>query len=92
MNRYLIFNVVSLQILSSWPILSINSYDLNHNNRIVKVENDRVTFLYRDHSDEKLKPITVDADEFIRRFFLHALPDNFYRIRYYPESRIKRTL
>jgi hypothetical protein len=53
------------------------------NNRIVKVENDRVTFLYRDHSDGKLKPITVDADEFIRRFFLHALPDNFYRIRYY---------
>jgi Putative transposase. len=45
------------------------------NNRIVKVENDRVTFLYRDHSDGKLKPITVDADEFIRRFFLHALPD-----------------
>ncbi|ETR70493.1 MAG: transposase [Candidatus Magnetoglobus multicellularis str. Araruama] len=53
------------------------------NNRIVKVENDRVTFLYRDHSDGDLKSITVDVDEFIRRFFLHVLPDNFYRIRYY---------
>ncbi|KPA19557.1 Transposase, IS801/IS1294, partial [Candidatus Magnetomorum sp. HK-1] len=53
------------------------------NNRIVKVDNDKVTFLYRDHSDGDLKPITVDVDEFIRRFFLHALPGNFYRIRYY---------
>jgi len=53
------------------------------NNRIVQVENDKVTFLYRDHSDGELKPITVEVDEFIRRFFLHSLPDNFYRIRYY---------
>ncbi len=27
--------------------------------------------------------MTLSADEFIRRFLLHALPDGFHRIRYY---------
>jgi len=27
--------------------------------------------------------MTLDADEFIRRFLLHTLPDNFHRIRHY---------
>ena len=27
--------------------------------------------------------MTLDADEFIRRFLLHVLPDGFQRIRYY---------
>ena len=27
--------------------------------------------------------MTLDAEEFIRRFLLHALPDGFHRIRYY---------
>jgi hypothetical protein len=27
--------------------------------------------------------MTLDADEFIRRFLLHVLPDRFQRIRYY---------
>ncbi|SRR6266700_5995923 len=27
--------------------------------------------------------MTVSADEFIRRFLLHVLPDGFHRIRYY---------
>lgn len=27
--------------------------------------------------------MTLDAEEFIRRFLLHALPDGFQRIRYY---------
>jgi Putative transposase len=27
--------------------------------------------------------MTLDADEFIRRFLLHALPDRFHRIRHY---------
>jgi Transposase zinc-binding domain/Putative transposase len=29
------------------------------------------------------KVMTLDADEFIRRFLLHALPDGFHRIRHY---------
>ena len=27
--------------------------------------------------------MTLDADEFIRRFLLHTLPDGFHRIRHY---------
>ena len=27
--------------------------------------------------------MTLDADEFIRRFLLHVLPDGFQRIRHY---------
>jgi hypothetical protein len=27
--------------------------------------------------------MTLSAEEFIRRFLLHALPDGFQRIRYY---------
>ena len=33
--------------------------------------------------DGKTKVMTLDADEFIRRFLLHALPDGFHRIRHY---------
>jgi hypothetical protein len=36
---------------------------------------------YRDHSQQKT--MTLSADEFIRRFLLHVLPDAFQRIRYY---------
>lgn len=54
------------------------------NNRIVSVEDDKVTFTYRDRSDKNtLKDITVKAEEFIRRFLLHILPDGFMKIRYF---------
>jgi hypothetical protein len=54
------------------------------NHRIVNVENGKVSFTYRDRKDnDKLKIMTLDADEFIRRFLLHVLPDDFMRIRYY---------
>ncbi|MGO9427988.1 transposase, partial [Rhodoblastus sp.] len=36
---------------------------------------------YRDHNRQKV--MTVAADEFIRRFLLHVLPEGFHRIRYY---------
>jgi hypothetical protein len=36
---------------------------------------------YRDGSQQKTMPLS--ADEFIRRFLLHVLPDSFHRIRYY---------
>jgi hypothetical protein len=54
------------------------------NNRIVKLEDDKVTFRWRDYRDEnKTKLMTVDVFEFIRRFLLHILPDGFMKIRYY---------
>src|SRR5439155_18837127 len=36
---------------------------------------------YRDNDHQKT--MTLSADEFIRRFLLHVLPDGFQRIRYY---------
>jgi hypothetical protein len=54
------------------------------NNRLVSHENDRVTFRWKDYADgNKQKLMTVDGTEFIRRYFLHVLPDHFVRIRYY---------
>jgi len=52
------------------------------NHRILSLENEQVTFTYRDRSDgDKLKPMTLAATEFIRRFLLHVLPDGFVKIR-----------
>lgn len=54
------------------------------NNRLVKMENKKVTFRWRDYSDgSQNKLMTLNASEFIRRFLLHILPDNFVKIRHY---------
>jgi hypothetical protein len=54
------------------------------NSRLVALAGDRVSFRWRDYRHHnKSKVMTVAADEFIRRFLLHALPDGFHRIRHY---------
>jgi predicted Zn-ribbon and HTH transcriptional regulator len=54
------------------------------NDRILKVENGEVTLSYRDRRDKDRKTsITLDAQEFIRRFLLHVLPEGFMRIRHF---------
>ncbi len=54
------------------------------NHRIVKVEDDEVSFRWRDYADNnKHKIMTVKAHEFIRRVLLHVLPDRFVKIRHY---------
>ena len=54
------------------------------NHRIVRMENDRISFRWRDYADSnRTKIMTVDAAEFIRRFLLHILPDRFVKIRHY---------
>lgn len=54
------------------------------NERILKVENGRVIFLWRDYADgDKKKVMTLDAEEFIRRFLLHVLPDRYVKIRHF---------
>ena len=54
------------------------------NHRLVKTEDDSVSFRWRDYADNnKSKIMTVSADEFIRRFLLHVLPDRFVKIRHY---------
>jgi predicted Zn-ribbon and HTH transcriptional regulator len=54
------------------------------NERILSVQNGQVTFTYRDRKDkDRLKSMTLDAQEFIHRFLLHVLPDGFMRIRHF---------
>lgn len=54
------------------------------NNRILSIDNGQVSFKWRDYKDDsKWKVMTVSANEFIRRFLIHILPDRFMKIRYY---------
>jgi hypothetical protein len=54
------------------------------NDRLVSLEGDQVTFRYRDSTDhDRIKQMTLEAVEFIRRFLLHVLPDHFMKIRHY---------
>lgn len=54
------------------------------NNRIKSIDNNQVSFEYRDRADDNMvKTLKVPAHEFIRRFLLHLLPENFMKIRYF---------
>ena len=54
------------------------------NNRLISLDNGRVTFRWKDYqAGNKQKHMTLDAEEFIRRFLLHVLPAGFVRIRHY---------
>ena len=54
------------------------------NERIKDVSNGKVTFEYKDYKDNgKIKEMTITAEEFIRRFLLHVLPEKFTKIRHY---------
>jgi len=54
------------------------------NSRLVAFDGERVTFKWKDYrakGEARYKLMTLDADEFIRRFLIHVLPDGFHRIR-----------
>lgn len=54
------------------------------NHRIKNIENDKVTFSYKDYRQGAVtKEMTLEALEFIRRFAMHILPKGFVRIRHY---------
>src|SRR5882762_3578003 len=54
------------------------------NSRLVSLANAEVAFRWKDYRHHgKTKLMTLAADEFIRRFLLHTLPDGFHRIRHY---------
>ena len=54
------------------------------NSRLVALSGNEVSFRWRDYRHHnKNKVMTLTAEEFIRRFLLHALPDGFHRIRHY---------
>ena len=52
--------------------------------RLLDIDNGHVSFHWKDYRDDNQRKImTLSADEFIRRFLLHVLPEGFQRIRYY---------
>jgi len=54
------------------------------NHRLLAIDDNHVIFSWRDYRDgARMKPMTLEAQEFIRRFLLHVLPDGFQRIRHY---------
>ena len=54
------------------------------NSRLLSLVDGKVTFRWKDYRHhDKPKLMTLGADEFIRRFLLHTLPDGFHRIRHY---------
>jgi hypothetical protein len=52
--------------------------------RILALQEGRVTFSWRDRSDNNcLKTLTLPAQQFVGRFLLHILPPGFVKIRFY---------
>ncbi len=54
------------------------------NDRLVEHADGRVRFRWKDYADhDRVKILTLEVDEFIRRFLLHILPSRFMRIRHF---------
>ena len=54
------------------------------NHRLLAVDRQAVTFSWKDYAHaNQLRTLTLDPDEFMRRFLLHVLPTHFVRIRAY---------
>lgn len=56
------------------------------NRRLVAMDENGVTFRWKDYRTKgrtRHKTMTLDANEFMRRFLLHVLPSGFHRIRHY---------
>src|SRR5215212_6641123 len=60
------------------------------NSRLLALDERGVTFRWKDYRARDgatgrawIKTMTLSADEFIRRFLLHVLPDGLHRIRHY---------
>lgn len=54
------------------------------NNRLVDHGDGRVRFRWRDYADhDRVKVMTLETDEFLRRFLLHVVPRGFMRIRHF---------
>ena len=56
------------------------------NHRLLSGEDGQISFSYKDYSSadpQRERVMTLKADEFIRRFLLHAVPAGYQRIRHY---------
>jgi len=54
------------------------------NHRLLKLDDGHVTFRYKDYAEaQRQKTMTLDAEEFLRRFVQHVLPKGFVKVRHY---------
>jgi hypothetical protein len=54
------------------------------NHRLVAITDDTVSFRWKDYRHgSQMRTLTLDVDEFLRRFLRHVLPKRFVRIRYF---------
>jgi hypothetical protein len=54
------------------------------NHRLLAFDGEHITFRWRDYAHgNKSRVMTLHAIEFLRRFFLHVLPQGFVRIRHF---------
>lgn len=53
------------------------------NHRLLNMDETGVRFRWHDYRDNKMKVMTLDGAEFLRRFCQHILPRGFVRIRHY---------
>jgi hypothetical protein len=54
------------------------------NHRLVEVTDTTVSFRWKDYRHgSQVRTLTLEVDEFLRRFLLHVLPKRFVRIRYF---------
>jgi len=53
------------------------------NHRLLHVDEETVTFRFKDYRSRRARSLTLTIPEFCRRFLLHVLPKGFVRIRYY---------
>lgn len=51
--------------------------------RLLTMDNNTVSFRYRDYRDNRKKIMTLTGTEFLRRFLQHVLPKGFMRIRHF---------
>jgi hypothetical protein len=53
------------------------------NSRIVSVRNSKITFSYKDSTTHRQHYMTLDSQEFLRRFLQHTLPPGFHKVRFF---------
>ncbi len=53
------------------------------NHRLENINDNGVTFRWRDYRDNEVKKMSLTGTEFLRRFCQHILPSRFVRIRHY---------
>ena len=53
------------------------------NSRILSLEDGKVTFRYQELDTRRWKTMTLAAEEFLRRYLQHVLPEGFHKVRYF---------